>query len=117
MQKAVNRPASRLVEAVAFDSPTESADAAGGVVSGWTEEFATRAHFRYLRGGETVQAARLAGRQPVVVTIRSHAEAAAITTAWRMRDTRRGVAYNIRAIVQLEDRRFIELTCESGVAV
>lgn len=117
MMQARNRPASRLIEAVAFDSPTASADAAGGVVSGWTQEFTTRAHFLFLRGGETVQAARLEGRQPVVVTIRSHADADEITTAWRMRDTRRGVAYNIRSIVPTEDRRFVELTCESGVAV
>lgn len=117
MQKAGNRPASRLVEAVAFDTPTATSDGYGGSVEGWTEALATRAHFRFLRGGEAVQASRLAGRQPVVVTIRRHAGSEAITTAWRMRDTRAGVAYNIRAIVPTDDRMFLELTCESGVAV
>lgn len=109
--------AGALREAVAFDSPTAMADGFGGQTEGWTEEFLTRARFRYLRGGETVQAARLEGRQPVVVTIRACADARAITTAWRMRDTRRGEVYNIRSIVPTDDRQFMELTCESGVAV
>lgn len=106
-----------LHERVAFDSPALVTDGYGGVEDGWTEEFICRAHYRFLRGGETVQAARLSGRQPVVVTVRASSETAAITPAWRMRDTRTGTIYNVRSIVRTEDRRFYELTCESGVAV
>jgi len=106
-----------LFEAVAFDSPTSAADDYGGVEAGWTEEFTTRAHFRYLRGGETVQAARLEGRQPLVATIRRSTASEAVTPDWRMRDTRRGEVYNIRTVVPTDDRRFLELTCEKGVAV
>lgn len=104
-----------FIEEIAFDSPTVSTDAAGGIETGWTEEFTTRAHFLYLRGGETIQAARLAGKQPVVATVRADTDTAQITTAWRMRDTARSVAYNVRSIVPTDDRRFYELTCESGV--
>lgn len=106
-----------LFQSVAFDSPVVSPDGFGGRNDGWAEQLQARAHFRFLRGGEAVQAARLAGRQPVVVTIRSSAAARAITPAWRMRDLNAGEVYNIRAIVPTDDRRFLELTCESGVAV
>ncbi|MEO8531019.1 MAG: head-tail adaptor protein [Deltaproteobacteria bacterium] len=101
-----------------FDSPTPTDDAYGGTVAGWTPEIADiPAKLIYLRGGETVQAARLAGRQPVVAVVRRTERALAITTDWRMRDVRKAVDYNIRAIVPTEDRRYLEITAESGVAI
>lgn len=106
-----------LIEAVAFDALTGTPDGSGGVTQAWQEQFSTRAAFRYLRGGESVIAARLAGSQPVVVTIRAQDAARQITPEWRMRDTRRGTAYNIRAIIPSDDRKFLEITAESGVAV
>ena len=106
-----------LIARLAFDAPLTGPDGSGGVVIGWQERFQTRAHFRYLRGGETVVAARLAGRQPVVVTIRAHDSARQITPAWRMRDVGLGVAYNIRAIVPSGDRKWLEITAEGGVAI
>lgn len=107
----------RLFEAVAFDIPTPQSDGQGGMEEGWTQGHACRANFLYLRGGETVQAARLEGRQPVVVTIRSCEAARQITPEWRMRDMRRHDVYNIRSIVPSDDRMYFELTCEKGVAV
>lgn len=109
--------AADLHESVAFDAPTQNPDGYGGVEVGWAERFRARAHFRWLRGGETVQAARLAGKQPVVVTLRVSSDSLAITTGWRMRDLRRGVTYNIRSVVPTTDRRMVEVTAESGVAV
>uniref|UniRef100_A4WTD5 Phage head-tail adaptor, putative n=1 Tax=Cereibacter sphaeroides (strain ATCC 17025 / ATH 2.4.3) TaxID=349102 RepID=A4WTD5_CERS5 len=109
--------AARLFDEVAFDEPVQIPDGSGGTDATWQERYACRAHIRYLRGGEVVQAARLAGRQPVVVTIRRSAEAEAIRADWRMRDNRTGETYNIRAIVPTEDRRWLEITAESGVAV
>lgn len=108
--------AGRLDSAMAFDEPTQTPDGSGGTDAGWAERYACRASIRYLRGTEAVMAARLAGRQPVVVTIRDCNEARQITTAWRMRDERAGTIYNIRSIVPSDDRRWIELTAESGVA-
>lgn len=102
---------------VRFDSPTQAPDGYGGVEVGWTEEGEARAHFRWLRGGETVQAARLEGRQPVVVTLWASEAARRITPAWRMTDMRTGEVYNIRSVVVAEDEARVELTCERGVAV
>lgn len=99
-----------------FDKPTSAADGLGGTESGWAEQFTAWAEVRFLRGGETVQAARLTGRQPAVVTIRDSAAAREITADWRMRDARAGTVYNVRTIVPSDDRATLELTCESGVA-
>lgn len=107
----------KLFESVSFDSPTQFLDGQGGVEKGWTRFHSCRAHFRYLRGGETVQQARLTGRQPVVVTIWRCTEADLVNVASRMRDERRGDVYNVRSIVPSDDRLKLELTCERGVPV
>ena len=115
---------------VAYDAPKEVPDGHGGVEVGWDTDNAVmaRAHFLYLRGGETVQAARLQGRQPIVVTIRNSAVAREITAGWRMRDMNAGTlssgdvwsgpAFNVRtAPVPSDDRQWLEITVEGGVAV
>lgn len=110
-----------LFERVAFDAPHKIDDGYGGKMDGWaSDDAATKvhAHFRYLRGGETVQAARLSGRQPVVVTIRNSVHARLIDATWRMRDLSTGVQYNIRSgPIRSSDRQFLEFTVESGVAI
>ena len=105
----------QLHHSVTFSIITEAPDGHGGfdLVK---DDFTTRAHFRFLRGSETVQAARLQGKQPVVVTVRRNSKTAQITTDTAMRDARTGTEYNIRAVVQTEDRQFVEITAESGVA-
>ena len=121
---------SDLYYRVAFDAPAENPDGYGGVEIGWDTQNAieARAHFRFLRGGETVQAARLEGKQPVVVTIPNSAAARAITSAWRMRDVNAGTltsgddwdgpSYQVRtAPVMTDDRHWLEIMVESGVAV
>ena len=71
------------------------------------------AHVRVLRGGETVQAARLEGRQVLVVTVRADALTRAIRPDWRLRDDRRGRVLEITApIAPTEDGAFVEITCE-----
>lgn len=112
-----DQAAHALYEAFAFDSPVSIDNAAGGKELGWTEAFTARAKVRYLRGSEEVLAARLQGRQPIVAVIGNSVAARLVTTDWRMRDTRRAIDYNIRTVVPSDDRRWIEITAESGVAV
>lgn len=110
-----------LHERVAFDAPTGPVDGYGGVETGWgidADAVKVRAHYRYLRGGETVQAARLQGTQVVVVTVRNAAATRAVTADWRLRDQTTGQVFNIRSPAAVsEDRAFLEFTCETGVAV
>lgn len=107
--------AGKLDRRVAFDAPTGAPNGQGGTISGWQERTVVWANFRFLRGGEVVQSARLEGRQPVVVIIRASTETKAITPEWRMRDIRTGTIYAIRTCPPPGREGFIELTCESGV--
>lgn len=113
--------AGKLRDRVAFDAPTQTLDGSGGTEAGWTAvgtgSFQCWANLRYLRGGETVQAARLTGKQPALVTIRRNSVSDKVTASWRMRDLRSGAIYNVRSIVPTDDRAMLELLCESGVAV
>lgn len=112
---AAKRSAGSLYDKITFSTITEVPDGHGGFEPTPTD-FTVRANIRYLRGGETVQAARLTGKQPVVVTVRRSSATAALTTDDKMRDARTGTEYQIRAIVPTEDRQFMEITAESGVA-
>ena len=107
--------ARNLIKAVTFDAPAYDSH---GVQTGWAEDaYTCRAHFRYLRGSEAVMAARLDGKQPIVATIRRGSKADTITTDWVLKDARSRTVYNIRAIVPTDDRAWLEITAESGVAV
>lgn len=109
--------AGALTERVAFDAPTETADGFGGVETGWAEQFQRRAEFIYQRGGEAVEAARLAGSSIYKVKVRSSTDTRGITTDWRLRDVRRGTAYNIREVDAITQRGWVYLMVEAGVAV
>ena len=109
--------AGKLLKRVIWQAPTAVPNGMGGTFQGWEDRtFACHAAMMYLRGGETVQAARLEGRQPVVVTIRACSDAAAIRENWRMVDEDTGILYNVRLPpVLTDDRAFYEITAESGV--
>lgn len=112
---ADKRGSGQLIDKITFSTITEVPDPHGGFELVLTD-FTVRANIRYLRGGETVQAARLTGKQPVVVTVRRSSQTAVLTTDSQMKDARTGTEYQIRAIVPTEDRQFMEITAESGVA-
>ncbi|MGU3577092.1 head-tail adaptor protein [Brucellaceae bacterium C25G] len=109
------RGSGQLIDKITFSTIREVPDGNHGFDEVATD-FTVRANIRYLRGGETVQAARLTGKQPVVVTVRRSSQTAALITNDKMRDARTGTEYQIRAIVPTEDRQFMEITAESGVA-
>ncbi len=108
----------KLIERVTFRSPAEPvSDGQGGMVDGWNDEFTYRAGFQRLRGSETVQAARLSGRQPTVITVRSSADSRRVDTDWSIVDTRTGETFNIRSREITPDRQYVQFLAESGVAV
>lgn len=78
----------------------------GGALDQWMPQFEVWAAVKHLRGGEAVMQARLASRNPVIVTIRNSTQARRITSEWQveLRD-RTG----IRKVYELrEDPRPIE---------
>lgn len=109
-------PAGDLNEMVAIERPVAAQNGLGGTEAGWEEVSRGWAHYRWLRGGEAVMQGRLRGRQAVVVTLRRVQSLSSVQADWRLRDLRTGTLFNVRSIVRTDDRMFLELTCETGVA-
>jgi hypothetical protein len=107
--------AGRMSESVAFDKRQELDDGFGNTIAGdWREQFRHPAEFIFQRGSETVMAARLQNRAPMIVRVRMCSATRAVGTDWRLRDVRRGKEYNIRDINQ-ESRAYLDMLVESNV--
>jgi head-tail adaptor len=106
---------------VAFDKRLDvnpdAPDDYGNTQSEFVEQFVVAAKVVARFGGEAVTAARLAGQQPVNITVRQSSQSRQVTTDWRARDVRSGTVYNIRSITDPEnDLAWFEMLCQSGVA-
>lgn len=119
------KSAGHLFERVAFDERQGVDDGMGNHTGKFVEAFQCRAGFTYLRGTETVIAARLEGRQPIVVRVRRNAMTSQIDHDWRMRDVRDGAwedehwtgpTYAVRSIIPTENRLYLDIAVERGVA-
>ena len=89
----------------------------GNLVQMWVDDISVAAEFIHLRGGESVLAGRLQGRHTQVIRVRSSAGSRAVSTDWRVTDTRRGQVFNIRDITEVEGGLYLDMLCETGVAV
>ena len=114
---SIETRAGDLRERVAFEKRATADDGYGNPVSGdWVEQFRAAAKIKPARGGESIQAARLAGKQPVLITVRSSSNTRTVKTEWRVRDVRKDVVYNIRSIANSDERDvFLDMECEAGV--
>jgi len=109
--------AGKLDRRLRFEKRLEVDDGAGNYTAGWVLQFETAAHRMWVRGGETVMAARLESRQPAVLVVRNSANARQIGNDWRAVDKRDGRVYNIREIPkESDDRAMLEMLAEAGVA-
>lgn len=107
---------------VTFSKPDSVSDEYGNVTTGWLDMFTVQAQITPRLGGEAVDAARLAGRQPVTMRVRSSTDTRTIRTDWRATDVRSGVAYNVRTIVdpmmgERQHGQFLDVLAEAGVAI
>lgn len=99
---------------VVFERRSSEPDGFGNYIGDWVLAFSRWCSVNALRGGETVIASRLEGRQPVIVTVRSDPDTDLIDP--EMRATINGRAYNIREMPRLtEDRLYLEFLAEAGV--
>lgn len=111
-----NQGAGPLDKKVAWDKRVAANDGYGNPIApAFAEQFQCRAGFTFLRGGEAVMAARLQGRQPIVVRIRASIAARLIEPDWQMRNVRTGEAYAVRSVAEVAGRRWLDVTVESGV--
>ena len=108
--------AGTLRERVTFEKRNEPVDDGyGNVLEAWGDSFTVAARIMPLKSGEEVIASRLAGRQPVLITVRRSIATLGLTTECRATDARTGTVYNIRTVTPTEDKVAIDLLCEAGV--
>ena len=89
----------------------------GNTVADWVDQGTVWAQYLHLRGGESVMAGRLAGRHTQVIRVRASEFSRSTSTEWKVTDTRSGQEFNIREVTLTPDRMWVELLCESGVAI
>lgn len=94
----------------------DSPDDYGNTVDVWLEAFESRAEFIHLRGGESVMAERLTGEHFQIIRVRASTNTLSVAADWRVVDQRNGDIYNVRDVTVLEDRQWIDLLCQKGVA-
>lgn len=85
-------------------------DANGDATGAWEDVTTLAAQTEFLRGTEAVQAARLEGEQPVVVTLRACAATRAIDNAWKLRDARDATrVFDVTAAEITPDRAWVQV--------
>lgn len=93
-------------------------DGHGNTVGAWADQFTVWGGIEFRRGGEGVLAARLAARQPAILTVRNSVQARGILASDRAVNARTGEVFNIRELPReaRENRGFLEMLVEAGVA-
>lgn len=110
--------AGKLDRRLQFSERVEVDDGYGNTVGAFVPQFSDAANIKFLKGGESVMAARLTANGPVIVTVRNSTQTRRIAPQWQAQDTRTGVVYNIRERPrESDDRSTLEFLAESGVAV
>ena len=105
-----------------FATRDTTEDEYGNPSTGWVDRFTVSANITAKVGGEAVDAARLVGRQPVILTARRSADTRLITTDWKATELESGTEFNIRTAIDpfIGDSQhglWIEMIAETGVAV
>ena len=115
-------PAGDLRYRVKFSERNVVGDEYGNPTTGWVDRFTVAANITPQQGGEAVDAARLAGRQPVTIRVRRSADTALIRTDWKATNVGDGTEYNIRTAIDpeqgsVEHGKYVECLAEAGVAI
>ncbi|WP_167765430.1 MULTISPECIES: head-tail adaptor protein [unclassified Brevundimonas] len=87
-----------------------------GHLGDWQEHCTVWAQIKWLRGGESVVAQRLEGRQPAAIVVRTSTQARLIDPAFRAVDARTGRTFNIKAVSPAKEAGFIDILAVSGEA-
>lgn len=101
-----------------FQRPQYISDGYGNTRGDFEDIFEARGSIRAKFGGEEVTAARLAGVQPITVSIRSTPMSRLVDESWRIYDKTESAIYNIRSIANPDQRnRMLEMLCHRGKGV
>lgn len=93
-------------------------DGYGNIIGTWVDQFTVWAGIQFMRGSETVIAARLSARQPAIMTVRNSAQARGILPSDRAKNAHTGELFNIREQPResRDHRGYLEMMIEAGVA-
>lgn len=101
-----------------FQRSVQSRDEDGQLIQGWHDEATVWASVRYLRGGESVMAARMQSRTPAILTIRSSGKARQVTSEWRVQTRDRSGTERLFEVKEdprpTEGGGFLEMLVEAG---
>jgi len=105
-----------LRERVRFERRVNSLDGYGNTVSSWNQLVGpVAARIKPLRGGEKVMAQRLESVVTVEITVRKSSDTIQVTEADRAIDVRSGDEFNIKAVVNPDERgRYLTFTATRG---
>lgn len=108
--------AGSLNERVTFMRFVSTTDQYGGQTGTWQDQFTAAASITWSRGGETVIAGRLQGKQPAVLRIRTSAAARDIKPTDKAVNARTGEVFNIRELPReaRDSRGYLECLVEVG---
>ncbi len=110
--------AGKLDHRATFERPVQSRDEDGQLIQGWHDEATVWASVRYLRGGESVMAARMQSRTPAILTIRSSSTARRVTSEWRVQTRDRSGTERLFEVKEdprpTEGGGFLEMLVEAG---
>lgn len=110
--------AGRLRERLTFSKRVVASDGYGNEVTTWDAQFTVSARVLPLKGGEAVQAARLAGTQPVILSVRYSSLSILIGVDWKAADARSGVEYNLKSIMNTDEKKImLDILATSGEVV
>lgn len=109
--------AGQLREKLAFQSPTVVDDGYGNTTEGFTTQFSEWARLQPKVGGESVLAARLAGRQVYLIHVWSTSETRTIQPDWQAVHSD-GRVFQIKSPARNMDEKglYLEMDAELGVA-
>jgi head-tail adaptor len=86
-----------------------------GEASGYEDVVTREARVQPLKGGEGVQASRLAGKQPVVIFVRRDNTTKLIDNGWQAYDTRAAadsppvyIRWDVTSVIVSEDLKWVE---------
>jgi len=102
----------KMRERVTLQQESNTADGYGGQVLAWSDVATVWAKVEPLSGREQIEADKLQGVVNTRITIRYRSDVVpGMRLTWNSKN------YNIRAVICEEERdRFLQLTCEVGVA-
>lgn len=103
---------------LAFERRAMVSDDFGNEQAGdWQELCRRSCAIRPLKGGERVIAGRLEGQVPALIFVRLDEITKQARASWRLRNVESGEFWAVRSAADMEQkRRFITMSCESGVA-